>query len=602
VSVTWTATDGESAIATAGCGPITVTQDTDGVTLTCTASSLGGESVASVSIKRDATPPSVSGTKTPAANSFRAANGFGWHNTAVNIAWTCVDATSGVQSETVTPAGGPITSDGLGQSRTNRCTDAAGNVGTQTVSGINIDRTAPTMLGSFSPAANANGWHKTNVSVGWSCTDALSGILVTATGVAVMSTEGAGQSNFGRCIDRAENTTEVTLGPINIDKTAPTLIGSRVPAANAQGWNNTDVTVAWTCTDAISGVSIAPPQESQVIATEGRDQSRSATCGDLAGNTSDASTGSINIDKTAPSVVGGRSPLANAFGWNNTNVTATWTCDDGLSGVAAASPDNVVSNEGADQSRTGTCADRAGNTSTATVSNISIDRTAPSVTGTPSRAPDRNGWYRMPLGIAWSGNDALSGVASCAPAANYSGPDGANVGVGGTCRDRADNEGTGAFGFKYDATSPVIAFTGNQGSYTVDLTVRIACGATDATSGIDAASTTCPEIDAPAYTFALGSHTLDATATDRAGNVRTESSTFTIEVTYQSLGTLVDLVVSNEGVANSLDQKLVAARNAPTPGARAGQLRAFVQHLEAVRGRWLTSEHTDALIRLAGGL
>ncbi len=54
VSVAWTVTDAESTIdSTQGCGPTAVTRDTFGVTFTCTATSAGGTSTASVTVKRD---------------------------------------------------------------------------------------------------------------------------------------------------------------------------------------------------------------------------------------------------------------------------------------------------------------------------------------------------------------------------------------------------------------------------------------------------------------------------------------------------------------------------------------------------------------------
>jgi hypothetical protein len=56
VKVTWTVTDKESAATTNGCGPTTIDQNTgdSGITLTCTATSAGGMTSKSVTIKRRA--------------------------------------------------------------------------------------------------------------------------------------------------------------------------------------------------------------------------------------------------------------------------------------------------------------------------------------------------------------------------------------------------------------------------------------------------------------------------------------------------------------------------------------------------------------------
>lgn len=59
VTVTWTVTDPESPVTTSGCGPQTVTSDTNGVTFTCAATSAGGSASASATIKRDTTAPAI---------------------------------------------------------------------------------------------------------------------------------------------------------------------------------------------------------------------------------------------------------------------------------------------------------------------------------------------------------------------------------------------------------------------------------------------------------------------------------------------------------------------------------------------------------------
>ena len=172
--------------------------------------------------------------------------------------------------------------------------------------------------------------------------------------------------------------------PVIVDNTAPTLTGSTSPEPNANGWNNSDVTVSWTCTDAGSGVDPDEDPADEVIASEGAGQSRTETCQDLAGNVSTSATVSdIDIDKTAPTLTGSKSPDANANGWNNSDVTVSWTCTDAGSGVDPAEDpaDEVIASEGAEQSRTATCKDLAGNVSTsATVSDINIDVTTPVTT------------------------------------------------------------------------------------------------------------------------------------------------------------------------------------------------------------------------------
>ena len=66
VTVTWSVIDPQSALVTSGCSLTTITADTSGTTLTCTATSDGGTSSASITVKRDATPPAVMCVPTPA--------------------------------------------------------------------------------------------------------------------------------------------------------------------------------------------------------------------------------------------------------------------------------------------------------------------------------------------------------------------------------------------------------------------------------------------------------------------------------------------------------------------------------------------------------
>lgn len=93
--------------------------------------------------------------------------------------------------------------------------------------------------------------------------------------------------------------------PIRIDPdtTAPAISGYRAPEANTEGWNNTDVTVYFTASDADSGV--ASVTGTTVVSTEGSGQQVIGTAVDRAGNSSTFVVGEINIDKTAPTVDAG---------------------------------------------------------------------------------------------------------------------------------------------------------------------------------------------------------------------------------------------------------------------------------------------------------
>ena len=116
-------------------------------------------------------------------------------------------------------------------------------------------------------------------------------------------------------------------------------------------------------------------------------------------------------------------------------------------------------------------------------------------------------------------------------------------------------------------------------------------------SGI--AATTCGETAGPAWSFAPGVNTITATATDVAGNTAVASTTFTVTVSLTSLQSLVNAFSIDGGVANGLNAKLEAAAKAKNANARAGQLGAFQNQVNAQTGKALTPQHAAVLIRLS---
>jgi hypothetical protein len=268
---------------------------------------------------------------------------------------------------------------------------------------LNIDKTNPTISYSVSPAANSNGWNKNDVTVTFTCSDTLSGIQTCPPPVTV-STNGNNQSVTGTAVDKAGNSSSTTAH-INLDKTAPTITASVSAAANPLGWNNGAVTITFTCSDALSTIDTCTSPVA--VTNEGLGQVVTGTAVDKAGNVT-TTTVTVNIDKTKPTIVATQTPAPNANGWNNTNVTVSYTCSDALSGISSCSSPTTLSTESNNLSATGTAADKAGNTNSVTLSGIKIDKTAPTATG---------GTISGSLVIHWgnptisaNASDALSGV------------------------------------------------------------------------------------------------------------------------------------------------------------------------------------------------
>ena len=234
--------------------------------------------------------------------------------------------------------------------------------------------------------ANANGWNNGSVLVQFSAQDSVSGISGAATADQTVASQGQNQTASATFGDVAGNVVTATIDGINIDTTAPTLqFGVASPAPNGSGWNNTDVSVNFTTADNLSGVFSTSVPNPLVLSADGTNVTGNVTVTDAAGNSATFTSPAANIDKTRPVAVGTASPPPDPNGWNNTDVTVTFTGTDALSGIANCSPPVVLTTSGANQSASGWCVDRAGNVSLpVTVTGININKGGPAISGMPA--------------------------------------------------------------------------------------------------------------------------------------------------------------------------------------------------------------------------
>ncbi len=239
------------------------------------------------------------------------------------------------------------------------------------------------------------------------------------------------------------------------------------------------------------------------------------SCRDVAGNTTVRAFG-LSYDATGPVVTATPARAPDSNGWYNHALTVSFSGTDPTSGVESCVPPQTYSGpDDANASVNGSCRDRAGNI-TVRAFGLSYDATAPTVTATPARAPDSNGWYNHSLAVSFTGTDATSGIESCVPPQTYSGPDNANASVSGSCRDRAGNTTVRSFSLSYDATAPQVTGatpsrpSDRNGWYNHDLTISFA--GTDATSGIES----CTQVSYSGPDS--GNASVNGTCRDVAGN------------------------------------------------------------------------------------
>jgi fibronectin type 3 domain-containing protein len=84
----------------------------------------------------------------------------------------------------------------------------------------------------------------------------------------------------------------------------------------------------------------------------------------------------IGVDNDPPTIMASASPSPNAAGWYQTDVTVSFSCSDETSGVSGCPDPVTVSTEGVNQLINGTAIDNAGNSAFASVG-LNIDKTPP---------------------------------------------------------------------------------------------------------------------------------------------------------------------------------------------------------------------------------
>src|SRR5205809_312206 len=200
---------------------------------------------------------------------------------------------------------------------------------------IGVDSDPPSVLELVAPPPNGFGWNNTNVGVSFICSDATSGIALCPAPF-VLNKEGLNQVAAGTAVDLARNSTTSSI-QVSIDLTPPTISAFASPAPNAVGWNNSAVTVNFSCADALSGVALCPAPV--MVSSEGANQQVSGAAVDKAGNGASTSA-SLNIDETPP-VVSISSPV-NAVTVASASLQVSGTTSDNLSGVASVSCNGAI--------------------------------------------------------------------------------------------------------------------------------------------------------------------------------------------------------------------------------------------------------------------
>lgn len=518
------------------------------------------------------------------------------------------------------------------------------------------DTTAPTTTISIPGATGQAGWYTTRPSFTLAATDETGGSGVASTeyriaggawtpytGAVQVTGEGSRLVEY-RSTDEAGNVEEVTSLTVKIDTVAPTATISVPAATGTDGWHTTRPSITLAATDGAAGSGIASieyriaggdwmPYTIAVPVTGEGERLVEYRSTDAAGNVEAARSQTVKVDTAPPVVTSAES--------GTTTKTVTLTATDATSGVAGIQyrigDDAEWSTYDAPLSfdEPGTylvryrATDKAGNTAggqlevTVSEPGEAVEPAKPSVslTTAPAAANGRANWFTSPVTVSLAG-------------AGGEGKLGLEYRLGGngawtayTAPFRVTNDGvtlvqaraTDAAGttsaistltVKMDATAPTVAVDGIADGTKLDVAaVRTArVRVSDTTSGaaeqvvrLDGKVVSAP-VRIAAMSLSPGTHELEVTVLDEAGNQASQTVTFRVVGSYGAGKKLVKRLV-DEGLvgpklAAKLKKELTSAKRAERR-KDAGQALRSLKKFERLASRVKDKEVKLALKRLS---
>ncbi len=210
VTVSWT-WDPAGATQT-DCNVVTISADTKGTPVTCRVWYGEDYVEAGKLIKRDATPPVVTG-----AAAERGADAGDWFNHPVAVGFAGTDATSGLAGCAGGTYGGP---DSGAAVVSGSCRDVAGNTSSGSLT-LRYDATPPVVAVNAARPPDANGWYRAPVAVAFTGTDGLSGVASCDAPVTFKGPDTENATLSGSCRDAAGNTGAPASLGLRYDSTPP---------------------------------------------------------------------------------------------------------------------------------------------------------------------------------------------------------------------------------------------------------------------------------------------------------------------------------------------------------------------------------------------
>jgi hypothetical protein len=295
--------------------------------------------------------------------------------TAGDNGWYLTDVTVAIQTPGAIDTTCPTVKTFHASSDTLDCTATDGVASVTFHLQFKIDKDKPTVTGATPDRQpNGNGWYNAPVTVTLAGSDSTSGIA-SCQQLTYNGPDSATASVSGTCRDVAGNVSAPFSFSLKYDSTPPSVSANPARGPDANGWYNHPVSVAFSGSDATSGVDSCT--SANYGGPDASGATVSGTCTDKAGNTGSGSF-TVQYDATAPSVTLALARPPDANGWYNHPVAATASGTDSGSGIDSCSAGSYDGPATDSASLTGSCKDSAGNAASASIT-FKYDATPPTV-------------------------------------------------------------------------------------------------------------------------------------------------------------------------------------------------------------------------------
>ena len=234
----------------------------------------------------------------------------------------------------------------------------------------------------ISGTLGANGWYTSNVTVNWIVTGA-----ANSSGCDAKTLTTDTQSVTLTCTaSDSDGTSSVTKShTFKIDKTPPAAKATASRVADANGWYNRPLTVAFSGTDATAGIAGCASVE--YTGPDSSSAAVSGSCTDLAGNVGAASF-ALKYDATPPTAKATASRAADANGWYNHPLTVAFSGTDATAGIAGCASMEYTGPDSPSAAVSGSCTDLAGNVGAASLP-LAYDATPPTLSNVTAKPGNR---------------------------------------------------------------------------------------------------------------------------------------------------------------------------------------------------------------------